>query len=192
MLAPNKQSLLLLRSQQTLIQNGYKLLKEKRSGLINSFLTFANQGKKLENELNLKLEKILNFYLAGLTFTDLLKLKKVLVKQPILKLEIQKKRISGVRVSDLKLQIKPIKRTNLKISLQQALNEFNLLFPDLIRLEQIKLTCQQIAMEIKKTNRQISNIEKKIEDTDSQIKQILFVLNEISNLEKATLIQIFK
>ena len=46
-----------------------------------------------------------------------------------------------------------------------------------------------MAYEILKTNRQISNIEKKIEEFTHQIKWIQSTLQEKDNLEKSTLIK---
>jgi hypothetical protein len=61
-----------------------------------------------------------------------------------------------------------------------------------LELSQLKINTLRIAAEIEKTNRQIQNLEKKTEDIEAEIKFIENALNEKSNLEKATLIKIFK
>jgi vacuolar-type H+-ATPase subunit D/Vma8 len=50
MIAPNKQNLILLKNQKKVTQNGYKLLKEKRAGLIVYFLELSKKGKELKRK----------------------------------------------------------------------------------------------------------------------------------------------
>lgn len=192
MLAPNKQNLLILKIQKKLVGNGHKLLKEKRSGLILTFLKFAKRGRDLEREVSFNLQKILKTYAGGLTFISSQSLLNFLTPIPSLNLKVAKKRISGVYVDDLNLELKIPSRKNLKTFLNQTLRAFASFFPKLVSLSNLKINCQRVAREIEKTNRQIQNLENKIENIDNEIKFIETALNEKSNLEKATLIKIFK
>ncbi len=191
MIAANKQNLLLLKSQKKLVQNGHKLLKEKRSGLIVTFLNLSKKGKELEKKISSEVQKALEIYSQSITFTDTLSLLKLLTQVPALKLDTQKKRISGVYVQNLNLKVKPPKREKIKTGISKGLNSFAKYLPILLELIQLKLNCQKIAEEITKTNRQISNLEKKIENIEDDIKFINSALQEKQNLEKATLIKIF-
>lgn len=191
MLAPNKQNLLILKNQNTLIASGHKLLKEKRTGLINTFLKLAREGKILEKKVSSEFEKILINYKQASYFVDKGNLFEKLSPVSTVELEITKKRISGVRVENIDIVVEATVNNDLKPKLKTALWKFANFFPELMKLEQNKLTCQKIAQEIHKVNRQINNLDKKIEDIQAQIKQIKQVLQEQSNLEKATLIKIF-
>ncbi len=191
MIAANKQNLLLLKSQKKLVQNGHKLLKEKRSGLIVTFLNLSKKGKELEGKISSEVQKALEVYGQSITFTDTLSLLNLLSPVPALKLDTQKKRISGVYVQNLNLKVKPPKRKKIKAGISKGLNNFAKYLPILLELIQLKLNCQKIAEEITKTNRQISNLEKKIENIEDDIKFINSALQEKQNLEKATLIKIF-
>jgi H(+)-transporting ATP synthase subunit D len=191
MIAANKQNLLLLKSQKKLVQNGHKLLKEKRSGLIVTFLDLSKKGKELEKKISSEIKKALEIYSQSITFTDTLSLLNLLEAIPALKLNTQKKRISGVYVQNLNLQVKPPTRNKIKVGITKGLNNFAKYLPILLELIQLKLNCQKIAEEITKTNRQISNLEKKIENIEDDIKFINSALQEKQNLEKATLIKIF-
>lgn len=191
MIAPNKQNLLLLKGQKKTFQNGHKLLKEKRNGLIVSFLELSRRGRDLEKKLSKDLQSFLSVYEKSLTFVSAESLLENIDKTPALGLEVKKKRLSGVSVRDLSITIKPPKRTNLRKDLNVSLNQAAKIFPLLMELIQLKLNCEKMAHEILKTNRQISNIEKKIEEFGEQVKWIQSTLQEKDNLEKSTLIKIF-
>jgi vacuolar-type H+-ATPase subunit D/Vma8 len=191
MLAPNKQNLLLLKRQAKTMANGYKLLKEKRTGLVVTFLDLARQGQQLENQIQGKIRRVLNNYRQSMTFVSRENLVENLENLPNTKLVVSKQRISGVYVDQLHLDVASPDRPNLKPDLNQSLKLFAGSFGGLIKLSQIKLNCQKIALEIQKTNRQIASLEGKIEETKAQIKFIKDTLDEKANLEKATLIHIF-
>jgi vacuolar-type H+-ATPase subunit D/Vma8 len=191
MLAPNKQNLLLLKSQKKLVENGFKLLKEKRTGLIFTFLDLARQGKNLENQVSKDLEIVLKNYNQSLSFVTIEDLVKNLPNQPTTKIEIIKKRISGVYTDNLKISLVTPKRDNLKALVSKPLSLFASYFPILLEVSQLKINCTRISNEIKKVSRQISNLENKIQEIKEQIKFIDNALMEKTNLEKATLIKIF-
>lgn len=191
MLAPNKQNLLILKNQKNLVKNGYKLLKEKRSGLIFIFLDLAKQGKILENRIAKELSLVLKNYNQSLAFVTVEDLVKNLPKLPVMDLKVFKKRVSGVYVDNLNINLASIKRENLKSSIIEPLTLFANYFPILLELSQLKINCTRIALEIKKVSRQISNLENKIQEVDQEIKFIDNALMEKTNLEKATLIKIF-
>jgi len=96
MLAPNKQNLLLVKKQKKVIKNGLKLLREKRTSLVMMFLEQARRGKQLEQKLSCDLQKVLDKYKQVTTFINIQKLISNLPIEPIMKLDVQKKRTSGV------------------------------------------------------------------------------------------------
>jgi len=191
MIAPNKQNLLLLKSQKKLVKNGHKLLKEKRAGLIINFLELAQKGKKLEQELSEGIQKVLDIYHKSITFTDTKKLIESLTKIPAMKLAVGKKKMSGVYITKLNIDVKKPEREDLKDDLRIGLNNFSKILPLVLQVSQLKLNCSKISTEITKTSRQISNLERKMDDIDQQSKFIRATLQEKENLEKATLIKIF-
>ena len=191
MIAPNKQNLLLLKSKKKLVTKGHKLLKEKRSALIIKFVELSIEGKKLEKQLSSKIKIILDNYFSSLTFIDFEKLIENLPAQPSTNLKVDIKKSSGVYIKNLKLELQSPDRSYLKPDLQKSLTIFADFLALILEYSQIRINCQEIADQILKTNRQISNLERKIEDIDLDTKKIKSTLEEISNLEKATLIKIF-
>lgn len=191
MIAPNKQNYLVLQKRLKTFQNGHKLLQEKRNGLIVSFVDLAKKGKELEKKISSKMKKVIANYDESLTFVSSSKLFDAIEQVPATKLDVSMKRISGVKVKDLHIDVNVPKRDNLKPDLQESLNQMTQNLPALLELINLKTTVERLANEILKTNRQISAIENKVEDTEGQIKWVKSVLDEKSNLEKSVLITIF-
>jgi len=190
MIAPNKQNLLNLKKQEKLIKNGHKLLKEKRSGLIYTFLEMAKEGKVLEKIVSKELSKILQSYEATTAFLSLETILNNLNKVPAISLKTKKKRISGVYVDTFNLDLATPQRDKLKPDLAKSLANFGDYFDMVLKLSQLKSSTAKIAKEIKKVSRQISNLERKIEGITGDIKFIKTALLEKENFDKAVLIQL--
>lgn len=193
MLAPNKQNLLILKGQSKLVKNGLKLLKEKRSGLIYTFLDLAKQGKVLEQKVSGQIAKILASYDSSMSFLSSEELEMLLIKDPVkvMNLTTQKKRISGVYVDQLKIDLSAPVRNYLKPDIKNILTVFANFLPIILELSQLKLNVQRMSQEIQKVSRQISNLENKINSINDQIKFIKNALMEKENFEKAVSIKLF-
>lgn len=193
-IAPNKQTILLLKKQQKLVQNGHKLLKEKLVGLIRIFTDLVQQGFLLEKKLNQELEVILKQYQKSTLFVNKKQLLALLEeqKQTLFQIEIKEKKILGVTLQEVRVQVRPSTEGKLKKNLDLCLEAFVYLFPTILQVNQLKANCRKLSQEIKKTLRQISNLEKRQQIIAEQIKYIKSVLEEQSNLNRATLIRIFK
>ena len=191
MITPNKQNLLASKKQLKTLENGHKLLEEKRNGLIVSFIDLCRRGKELEREVGSGLDTILSKYNQSLAFVSTDELVSKLDRVAATNLSVKKKRVSGVAIKELSIDVKNPERTGIKSDIKDSLSSMGGYMPKLIELIQLKNTCDKIAKEILKTNRQISAIDGKIENTKGNIKWIKQVLEEKSNLEKSVLINIF-
>jgi V/A-type H+-transporting ATPase subunit D len=191
MIAPNKQNLLKLKNQIKTFRSGFKLLTEKRNGLIKLFLDMAREGKELELQLSNELNGVMQAYSQAITYVSSQDLETEIPFQPVTSLHTRKKRISGVYIENLDLDVKSPDRPTLRDNIQQPMNKFAHYFPLLLKVSQLRINCQRISEEIIKTNRQIANVEKKIEQTQSQIKYIKELLSDQENMNKATLKRIF-
>ncbi len=191
MLAPNKQNLLLLKKQKNTYKNGHKLLQEKRNGLILSFLNLSRKGKEMEQKMSKDLSKILSLYDKNLSFISAKAILDNLTNEPAVNLTVKKKRLSGVQVQDLQIEVNPPKREIFKQGIRTSLEKMGQYLPTLLELVQLRQTCASLGIEILKTGRQISAIEGRIEETEAQVKWIKSTLDEKSNLEKSILITIF-
>ena len=191
MIAANKQNLLLVKSQKKAVDNGLRLLREKRSGLVVMFLKMAKEGKQKQQNLSQNWLIFLNQVKKSFSLLNAQELTKQLSPKVLTSLKIKHKNITGVKTNQLDLVIGKVERPKLKTNLSQTLSDFNLIFPEFIKLAQLKTNCIKVSTEITKTNRQISNLEKKLENVNTEIKYINSALLERSNSEKATLIKIF-
>ena len=190
MIAPNKQNLIQLNNQKKATLNGYKLLKEKRAGLIKYFLGLSKEGKKYE--LNNQNNYDFAFSTAKLfSIYDIDDLNSYLLKSSESSICVLKKRVSGVYITTIEVETNIILQNRLKEITQNKLIHFSEIFPNIIKLTQLKLNCKLIAEEISKTNRQILNLEKKIEDINTTTKKIKSILSDKENLEKSILVKLF-
>jgi vacuolar-type H+-ATPase subunit D/Vma8 len=191
MLSPNKQNLLLLKATVKSQKNGLALLNEKRTGLIIVFLQLCSEGKQLEKSINEKRRIILSNYLRNLLLVSPVNLNLSVQKETTIEIKISKKKISGVQLKQINSLLNIPKNKHIREKIQNSLSSFGYIFPKLISLSQLKDNCLVLALEIKKVNRQILNLETKIEETNANLKWIQQSLMEKSNLEKATLIKLF-
>jgi len=191
MISPNKQNLLKLKKQKKLVGNGLKLLTEKRNSLIILFLNLAKEGKKKQIELSDLWGTFFKRYVQDFGLVNIKKLLQRLYPGVKSKIEIKQKRVSGVYLDEISLNLASGERNELKPALSNSLKNFKTIFPQFILLAQIKTNCMKISQEIIKTNRQINNLERKVEVVDFEIKYVTSALLEKSNSEKAILIKIF-
>lgn len=191
MVAANKQNLLLIKGQRKSVDNGLRLLREKRSGLVIMFLKLANEGKQKQKQLSKNWLIFLNLIKKNLSLLNIKELLNQLNPKLSTKLTLKYKNVTGVHLNQLDFAIDNQPRNSLKTNLKNSLSDFNGIFPDFIKLAQLKTNCLKIATEITKTNRQISNLETKLEVMQAEIKYINAALLERSNAEKAILIKIF-
>jgi vacuolar-type H+-ATPase subunit D/Vma8 len=191
MIAANKQNLLLIKGQRKSVDNGLRLLREKRSGLVIMFLKLANEGKQKQKQLSKNWLIFLNLIKKNLSLLNIKELLNQLNPKLSTKLTLKYKNVTGVHLNQLDFAIDNQPRNSLKTNLKNSLSDFNGIFPDFIKLAQLKTNCLKIATEITKTNRQISNLETKLEVMQAEIKYINAALLERSNAEKAILIKIF-
>lgn len=194
MISPNKQNLILLKGQSKLTRNGYKLLTEKRNGLIISFLEMARTGQQVEAKLREHIDGYLAKYNGATVFVstqELLDELAELTKTEGLRILLEKKRLSGVYVNNFVIASVPPERDYLKPVLRDILTNFGELFKEILHVSQLKLNVENLAQEIHKTNRQLSNLEQKIAKIESDIKYIKAALMERENYEKSVLMKIF-
>ena len=194
MISPNKQNLILLKGQNKLTRNGHKLLTEKRNGLIISFLEMSREGQRVEAKLQEHIQGYLAKYNGATAFVssqDLLQELNALTKNEGLRILLEKKRLSGVYINEFLVSVLPPERESLKPVLREILTNFGELFKEILKVSQLKLNVENLANEIHKTNRQLSNLEQKIAQIESDIKYIKAALMEKENYEKSVLMKIF-
>lgn len=191
MIAPNKQNLLLLAKQLKSLGSGQKLLEEKRNGLIANFLTMARKGKEMELAMSHNLSHLLGRYDRSLSTVSSTGVYDLITQYPATHITTRKKRVSGVVVTDLQLALNLQPQTNLRHDISQSINSFGHFVPTMLQVFQLRNTCQTLAREILKTNRQINAIEIRVEQTAIEYKSVRQALEERSNFEKSVLITIF-
>lgn len=192
MIAANKQNLLIVKHQKKLMQQGQRLLQEKRTSLIITFMDMASEGKQIEQSLSKHWRRFLSQYGAIMTFMSARALLKELPPVPCSSFSFSRKKIASVPIYHLNYAVKPPARPDIRQNVQSVLELFANNFPLLLKIAQLKINCELLSQEIIKTNRQINNVKKRIETVGAEEKYIKSTLMEKSNLEKAILINLFR
>lgn len=188
MLPNNKQTLILLKKRQKTLESGHKLLNEKKNILINIFLDLCTKGAELEKRtVN---SGVLENYYSVVSLIDIESLIKKLKIESVVNLKLSHKKVAGIQIQEVSLNIKNLTR-NLKPQIQTVFHSFNIFFETIFQISLLKQNTTKIASAIIQTNRQILNLEKKIEQNQAQIKHIKQALSEKENAEKAVMIKIF-
>lgn len=191
MISPNKQNLLMLKKQKKLVDNGLKLLTEKRNSLVITFLDLAGKGKLKQKQVGDIWSVFFKKYNQDFSLINVNQLLEFIRPPLRSKNQVTRKKFSGVYLDQLTFTIQDGDRKLLTQSVNSSLSTFKNIFPEFIALTQMKLNCKKISQEIIKTNRQISNLENKSLNIQSQIKYVENALLEKSNSEKAILIKLF-
>lgn len=191
MIAPNKQNYLLLKRQLKTIVSGHKLLKEKRNGLILAFLELCRKGDLLEHELRGEIKQILDVYEQSMTLVSSEDLASSINPSCKMKLDVSKKRMSGVRLTQFAMELGTKLQESIKPDINESLLMFQHTFPKVMEMIQLQINCKKLSLEITKTNRQIANVENNIEGIKSTLKFISLTLQEKENQTKSILIKLF-
>jgi vacuolar-type H+-ATPase subunit D/Vma8 len=174
------------------MQQGHRLLKEKRTSLIITFMEMAQEGKRAEMTLSEQWRSFLSLYGNVMTFMSAQALVQQLPTVPCSFFDFSRKKVASVPVYALRFSLVPPNRSHLRKRVQSVLDVFADNIPMLLKVIQLKINCELLSQEIIKTNRQINNVKKRLEGVHADEKYIKNALMEKSNFEKAILINLFR
>lgn len=192
---PTRQELLGLKIKLKTAQRGHKLLKEKRDGLMKSFMSIIREAK----DLRTKIEKEMgDSFFSFIFFVS--KIDRAIVEEsllvPVKKIDLKAttKNVMGVEVPifDYKEEgdFLCYDLATTSTSLDRSLIKFSIVLKDMVKLAEIEHSAKLLAMEIEKTRRRVNALEYVfIPDIAETIKYITAKLNE---QERATIITLMK
>lgn len=183
---PTRMNLLLLKKQVKTAKRGHKLLKDKRDGLMKTFMEIIREVRSLRKEVEQKMGFVFSHFLSASATMPSKKLENALyLTTAKLELEVSTKNVMSVHVPVFKskfsgsaLTYSPIfKSGELDISLK-GLQE---IFPLLIKLAEIEKTAEALAEEIEKTRRRVNALEyRRIPDLEDTVRFITMKLEEMA------------
>lgn len=192
---PTRMELLKLKKQLKAAQQGYKLLKDKRDGLMREFILIIKEARKLRQEVEPELKNAFQSFLFASASSEPWKIDEALsAPRKKIKLEAQTKNIMGVNIP---LFIYTEEENLISYSLAQApadldesLQTFSLVFKKMVNLAQVEHSAKLLALEIEKTRRRVNALEylfiPNIKET------IKYITAKLSEQERSVLITLMK
>lgn len=192
---PTRQEYLKLKIRLKSAQRGHKLLKEKRDGLMKSFMEIIREAKRLRE----KIEKELGVGFFSFIFFSA-KMRRSTIKQALLvpskktTLKATTKNVMGVEVPEFEFQEEGsylcYDFNSTSSSLDRALEVFSQALKDMVKLAEIEHSAKLLAAEIEKTRRRVNALEYVfIPDIQETLKYITAKLGE---QERASIVTLMK
>jgi V/A-type H+-transporting ATPase subunit D len=161
---PTRITLLNLKKELKVAQKGYKLLKDKRDGLMKKFMATIRQTRELRESVEERLSDAFSSYTRS---SALLHEKTIDVAFMLpgvkTELDVKVKKVMSVPVPEFTIEKEGnafaygILETN--ADLDNAISKFDDVFADIIKLAELEKTAENLAEEIERTRRRVSALE---------------------------------
>jgi len=178
-------------------KRGHKLLKEKRDGLMKSFLDIVRKAKEVRQMVETNMTKVFNFYLAAVSAMHPSQVEAALaLPKEKTEVEISIKNIMSVRVPNFEPTFEEVNKQ--PYSLIESSAELDVAYTllkdnikDLLVLAQLEKSAELMSIEIEATRRRVNALEHVlIPDLESTIKYIQMKLDEMERSALTTLMKV--
>lgn len=182
--SPTRISLLNLKKELKVAKKGHKLLKDKRDGLIKKFMVVIYQARDLRRSVDLRLGSAFDSYQRSSALTPRQAQETaLLVPNAKTALEVDVKTVMSVKIPEFKITKEGSAFSygflDASGDLDNAINKFDEVFVDIVRLAELEKTAENLADEIEKTRRRVSALENvMIPNLEETIKFITMQLDE--------------
>ncbi|MFH1401401.1 MAG: V-type ATP synthase subunit D, partial [Parcubacteria group bacterium] len=161
---PTRMELLKLKKRLKTASQGYKLLKDKRDGLMKKFMEVIRKSKDLREKVEAELKSAFeNFIFAASLMSPEVLGEALAVPAKIIKLEAKTKNVMGVNIPQFEYEEKGdflcYSLLSTPADLDEALDVFSKVIKDLIYLAEIDHSARLLAEEIEKTRRRVNALE---------------------------------
>ncbi len=161
---PTRINLLSLKKQIKTAKRGHKLLKDKRDGLMKTFMELIRDAKTLREEVEKDMSAVFtNFLKAGTVMSPAAMEAALMSSTANLELDVKTKNVMSVHIPKFteRFSGKTIGFTSVGTSsaLELALQSLQDLFPKLLRLAELEKAAEALADEIEKTRRRVNTLE---------------------------------
>lgn len=181
---PTRIALLNLKKERKVAKKGHKLLKDKRDGLVKKFMAVIYEARDLRSSVEERLSQAFGAYIKSRsTLPSAAVNAAFLVPTAHISLSVSVTQVMSVPVPEFTIEKEGSALTysmqSTNGSLDVAIQAFDEVFVDIIRLAQLEKTAENLAEEIEKTRRRVSALENiMIPDLDETIKFISMQLEE--------------
>lgn len=182
--SPTRVSLLRLKKELKTAKKGHKLLKDKRDGLVKTFMSVIYEAKGLREDVEARLGSAFDSYsrASGMTNANSLETAFIAPNAKV-KLDVKVKSVMSVKIPQFSVE-----KTGSAFAygllettgdLDNAMVKFDEVFVDVLRLAELEKTAENLAEEIEKTRRRVSALENvRIPNLQETIKFITMQLDE--------------
>lgn len=183
---PTRMELRRLKDRKKTAVRGHKLLKDKSDEMIRQFIGFANENKRLREEIELELASALRSFMLAKSVSDEAVIQEALtMPSHKMELEISTKNIMSVNVpvinikSSANIENYPYSFASVTSELDASIVVINKFADKLVKLAEIEKTCNMLAYEIEKNRRRVNALEYvMIPQTSEAIRDITMKLDE--------------
>lgn len=192
---PTRMEMLKLKKRLKIAEQGYKLLKDKRDGLMKEFIQIVKEAKRLRKEIEPELKKALQSFVFSSASAAPWKIDEVLsTPRKKISLQTQTKNVMGVNIPlfDYKEEDNFISYSlaQTPADLDESIEIFSIVFKKMVELAQIEHSAKLLALEIEKTRRRVNVLEyvfiPNIKET------IKYISAKLSEQERGALITLMK
>lgn len=181
---PTRMELLRLKRRVKTAKRGYKLLKEKRDGLMKQFMSIINQARdlreKIENELPAALK---SFMFAAADMQPEMMEESLAMPSQKISLSSEIKNVMSVNVPNFSFNKKGkslcYSLATTSSQLDDSLSTFSDILEEMVKLAEIEHSASLMAEEIEKTRRRVNALEYvMIPNLEETVKFITLKLDE--------------
>lgn len=181
---PTRINLLNLKRELKTAQRGYKLLKDKRDGLMQTFMGIIREVKVLREAVEAELGDAFKSYAVASAYMDDVAINRAfMLPNAKLSLEVKEKTLMSVPIPEMSIQkegtLFAYGLMETSGGLDTAVEKLDRLFPKLIKLAELEKTVENLAIEIERTRRRASALENtRIPNIKESIRFITLRLEE--------------
>ncbi|HDP37075.1 MAG TPA: V-type ATP synthase subunit D [Candidatus Atribacteria bacterium] len=193
---PNRMELLRLKKRLLVAKRGYKLLKDKRDGLIQVFVRLAKESDTLREELEENLLKCYTFFFNASTLMSKLTLEETLMfPKTKSETEVSFKNIMSVNVPQYEFKCEgkyySYSMVDTTAELDGALKKYHDILPLMLKVAELDKAIALLANEIEKTRRRVNALEYVIiPDLEETIAFITMKLDEMARSTNSAIMRI--
>jgi V/A-type H+/Na+-transporting ATPase subunit D len=183
--SPTRMALMDLKRRKRAASRGHKLLKDKQDGLMQHFLSIIKEAQSLRKEIEERLAHAFRLQLRATSWMgEAQTLNALSSPQVKTTLSIKIKNILSVRIPTFTLTSdgnpKSYGYAGTNAFLDRALEEFQSILPDLVRLAELEKQAERSAIELETTRRRVNALEHKmIPDLTQTVKYIQMKLDNL-------------
>lgn len=181
---PTRITLLNLKKELKVAQKGYKLLKDKRDGLMKKFMATIREARDLRESVEARLGgAFFEYTKASALMHDKTIDVAFMIPGTIIDLDVKVKTVMSVDIPqfEIKKEGNPFSYGILETNgnLDSAVAKFDEVFADIIKLAELEKAAENLAEEIERTRRRVSALEnKRIPDLKDTVRFITQQLEE--------------